>query len=307
MPNEFYEVSWGAVLLWCSTITTENTRTLVVHELASGDDHPVSDRGAAPRKTVCSLLFDDFPGEPDSPLDRFLKFKAQVDSGEELLFTHPIDGGYYAKVGEFTYDIDEDGNITNASAEFVANQPIAAMLQPGSGSAPSSGIDAVAARADELNAELESVDIDSEISLAGIDRDFISDGAALPDAWAANPDVTARDILVDVSRVSDQLSTLTSILEDDLALFAAYKGCILYGAAFRAAAIAATSETASTFSIKLGAPTSVLALVTRVYGGAEAEERERQVRSLNDVRTPGGLLSAGTELLMPQKVQSGRA
>jgi hypothetical protein len=298
---DFFEVSWGNVRLFCSTISTDNSRTQVVHELAAGDEHPVSDRGAAPRRTKCALLFDDFPGESDTPLDRFLKFKAQVDDGAEEVFTHPIDGGYFAKVSEFTYDIDEDSNITNAMAEFIANQPIVATLQPGRGTIPSAGIDAVAARADELNAELESVDFDADMEAAGLEPTFVSAAALLPEAWSENPDITAREILVDVAAVSNQLSTLASLLEDDLELFAAYRATIMFGAAFRDSAISATSETPHVFILKLGSPTSLLALVARTYGGAEAEERERQVRSLNDIRTPGGLLEAGTELVMPAK------
>lgn len=298
MARDLYEITWGSIRLFCAKVETDNSRTLVVHELAQGDEHPVSDRGAAPRTTRCDLLFDDFPGEPGTPLDRFLKFKAMVDDGVEDVFIHPIDGAYSAKVGDFHYSIDDDTNFVEVTCEFRANDVIAATLRSGLGVVPSIGVDAVAARADELNAALESVDLSPELLDVDLPADLITAAAALPDAWIEG-ELPTRDILVDVARVTDQLATLTSLLEDDLALFPAWKAAMLFGAAFRVAAQAATSETASVFVMRVGTPTSVLALVVRVYGGTEADERERQVRSLNDIRTPSGLLEAGTELVMP--------
>jgi hypothetical protein len=300
MARDYYQTSFGSIRLWCSEIETDNSRTIVVHELAQGDDHPLSDRGLAPRTTKVSLLFDDFPDEPDSALDRFLRFKKTVDDGIEDMFIHPIDGAYAAKVGAFTYKIDEDGNITDVSCEFRPNQVVAAILQPGAGRAGIIGIDSVQARADELNALLESVDISSELGDVDLPEDFVSAAALLPDVWAADDAITTRQILVDVARVSDQIATLLTLLEDDLALFETYKATIMFGAAFSAAAQAATSETSAVFVLRVVIPTSVLGLVVRVYGGTDAELRERQVRSLNDLRTFGGMLQSGTDMVMPK-------
>lgn len=298
--EDFFEISWGSVRLFCSEVQGDGSRDLVIHDLSEGGEHPISDRGPGQRPTRCMLLFDEFPGEAQTSLDRFLAFKRQVDSDEAHLFTHPVDGPYFAKVGEFTYTIDEDSNITGATAVFYADAPITAALAPGLGSVPSLGLDAVAARADELNTLLEdSPEVTADLEALGIDPTFITDAAALPEAWLDAETVPTREILVDVARVQDQIDTLLSLLETDLALYEVYRAAILFGAAFRAAAIAATSETPSVFTYRIGTPTSVLALVTRVYGGEDAEDRERQVRSLNDIRTPGGLLAAGTELVMP--------
>lgn len=291
MADELYDISWGSVRLWCSSISTVNSRTQVIHALATGDDHPVQDRGAAPRVTRCSLLFDEMPGEARSALARFLEFKAQVDSGEEHVFVHPVDGGYFAKVGEFTYDIDEDENIVNVSCEFIPNQVIAAVLQPGLGTLPGAGFDAVEASAADLLADLEDSNIVSTVPQDAIDAIA---------GWQEEG-ITTRDILVSVAELSDSLASLIEDqeLEGDLALFDCYRSAIMLGEAIRAAAVGATSETSSIFFLKIATPQSVLALVVRIYGGAEAEDRERQVRALNDIRTPGGLLDSGTELAMP--------
>lgn len=301
--EDLYEVSWGSVRLFCAEIDSDNSRTLVIHDLAAGDDHPTSDRGAGQRPVRCSLLFDEFPGETTTALDRLLLFKRQVDeqtdASDGLLFVHPIDGPYFAKVGEFTYRIDDSSNVVDATCTFYRVGQIVAALSPGLATVPSVGLDAVAARADELNALLEDSVRPSELAAVGLPTDFVTTAAALPTAWLEDGDIPTRDILADVARVTDQLNVLTSILEDDLALFEAWQGTMLFGAAFRAAAVAATSETPSVFTMRIGTPCSVLALVTRVYGGADSEDRERQVRGLNDIRTPGGLLEVGTELVMP--------
>lgn len=291
MADVLYEISWGAVRLWAARVSTDNSRTQVVHELATGDEHPVSDRGLAPRTTTCELLFDDFPGESRSPLERFLLFKRQVDDGAEEVFTHPIDGGYFAKVSEFTYDLDDDGNIVNASATFIANQPIAATLQPGlAPTSPAAGLDAVAARADALNAELESVFIETT---------FPDRAQEVVAAWSGAEGVPTRDVIVQTADLSTELAELTETLEADLSLWEAYKAAILLGDAIRAAAIAATRSSPRLFFVRIVAPISLLAFATATYGGAEAEERAQQIRDLNDLRTPGGMIEAGTELVIP--------
>jgi hypothetical protein len=52
------------------------------------------------------------------------------------------------------------------------------------------------------------------------------------------------------------------------------------------------------FVVRLTVPTPLLALCARLYGGAQAEDFERQVRDLNDLRFLAGMLLPG-EYLMP--------
>lgn len=295
MATELYTITWGRVRLWCSRVSTDNSRTVVVHELATGDDHPTSDRGRAARVVTCEILFDDMPGEQLGPLDRFLAFKSQVDSGAEELFTHPVDGPYFAKVRECRYDVDEDSNITGATVEFVASSPVTAVLKPGLAASPSAGVDLVRARADELLDDLAALETPA------LETDLPTRAAETVAAWTEDPDaIPTRDVIVQLSQLSSELADLVAVLEGDLALWDAYKGAILLGEAIRSAAIAATSSAAArVFFVRIVVPTSVLALVASTYGGAEAELRERQVRDLNDLRTPGGLIAAGTELVMP--------
>lgn len=300
MITDFYDTTWGIVRLFCSSISTENSRKQVVHELATGDVHPVSDRGMAVRRTRCSLLFDEMPGEPRSAFDRFLEFKAQVDRGDDAIFTHPIDGSYLAKVGEFSYVIDEDSNIVDASAEFISNDEIIAVRPAAVGTAAATGVDDVAARADELTANLDA---------KGLTSDVPELAKTTVDAWTSGDSVPTRDVVNETAELIEKIGSFIEDngLEDDLELWDVYVSTILLGDSIRAAALAATSDAPSIFVMRVALPTSVLALVLRVYPASEAEDRERQVRELNDLRTPSGLISAGSDVIMPSRSSATRA
>lgn len=299
MAEDLYQTTWGRIRLWCSSISTNNSRRQVVHELATGDVHPVQDRGLEARRCTLSLLFDEMPTESASAKERFLAFKAQVDRGDEEIFTHPIDGAYLAKVGECDYEIDEDTNIVSARVEFIATAEIEAVSPAGSGTSSAAGGDAVAARADELNAALESVDISSTVT---------TDAVAAQEVWATAETVPTRQIIADTAAMSDRLASLidTEGMEDDLALWPAFRAVIMLGDAFRSSALSATSDTPNVFFMRIGATVSLLALCVRIYRGAEAEDRARQVQDLNDLRTPGWI-PAGSELIMPAKSSRRRA
>jgi hypothetical protein len=297
MPiGDFYDVTWGSVRLWCSSITTDNSRTQVVHELAEGDDHPVQDRGLAPRRVQCSLLFVEMPSEQTSALDRLLSFKAQVDDGEIRLFTHPIDGGYYANVEAFSYTLDEDGNCSDASCTFIKSAVAEGPVPAGSGTTAVAGEESVAARSAAFDAAIDAVNIESTIG---------DDAIAATEAWSSVDIVPTRQVIVDVAGLSTALSTLIEVegLENDLKLFEAYKASIFLGASIRAAALAALAETPKLTAIRIAESISVWALCRRIYGGAETEVRSRQVLALNDIRTPGWI-ATGSVVTIPVPTRS---
>jgi hypothetical protein len=300
MPvGELYDVTWGSVRLWCTSIATSAGRTQVVHELAEGDDHPVQDRGLAVRRDTCALLFVEMPREATSPAVRFRRFQEQVKAGESLIFVHPFDGSHTANVEAFDYTLDEDGNLDGVTCVFVKSSPVAGPTPAGAGTNAAAGEDAVTARAEELDDELEAV---------GLESDLGSNSIAAVESWADPTVVPTRQVLVDVASLSDQLAAFIELerLEYDLKLWASFKATILLGNAIRAAALAALAETPRVTAIRIGAPISVLALCVRIYGGAEAELRVRQILALNDIRTPGWI-SAGTIIMVPVPSKSRRA
>jgi hypothetical protein len=291
MAFDFYDVTWGVSRLWCSRIDTDRSRTVVVHELAEGDDHPTQDRGFAPRRIDCDLMFVEMPGERLSAMDRFLTFQAQVEEGEPQIFTHPIDGRFYARVEGFRYTIDEDENIVDCTATFIRSAAVEGPTPAGSGTSAATGEGAVAARAEQFDAELEAVGLSSSIG---------ADSVAAQETWSDPLTVPTRQVILDVAGLSSRLATFIEDeqLEHDLKLFGAWKATIQLGGAIRAAALAALAETPKVTAVLVGSPISLLALCVRMYGGAEAEDRVRQVLALNDLSTPGWI-AAGTVLTMP--------
>lgn len=288
----YFAVSWGRIPLMIGNVTTDNSRSLVVHDLSSGDAHPLMDRGLRARRTRCALLFDDF-GDGQTSSNRFRQFKAAVDAGAAAIFTHPIDGSYLANVGEFTYDIDENTVVRNATCEFVAAEEIDAVSPSGAGTNGITGEGAVTQAASDLDTALAAVDGQTDVTQAARDAQA---------SWTDSDTVPTRQVLVDTANLSEQLSTMIEDmgLEDDLALWDVYRASIMFGNAVRAAAIAATSEVPTVFVMLIQRPIAVLVLCARTYGGAEAEDRQRQIEALNDLRTPGWL-EPGDQILMPTR------
>lgn len=292
MIGELYDTMWGDIRLWCSSMSTENGRAQVIHRPAtttSASDFEVSDRGPDPRRVVCQLLFDFMTNDSTPPLDRFKAFKAQVDSGSEEVFTHPIEGSFFVHVEAFTYEIDEDSNIASASVTFIASGLISPISPARNASAALAGDDSVITHADLLADLMADNDISSTVPV---------DAKAAIASWDTGDAVPTRTILQDAQALDAQITALIdgSQLDADLALWDTYQEAIQLQAAIRDAALAATSETETIFFLKVTVDVSVLALMVQVYGGAAASTKERQFRSLNDV---GAMLHPGDEVAMP--------
>lgn len=291
--DALFQTQWGRHKLWIAGISTDNSRTQVVHELTAGDEHPVQDRGLRPRRVRCELLFDEFPEENTAtPTTRFRLFKEDVDAGIEAIFVHPIDGAYLAKVGEFTYDLRSEYEVPmNVSVEFIAIERIEPVSPAGAGTSSAAGEGAVTQASDDLDAALAAVDMESDIPALA---------RTAHASWTSGEEVTAREVFVDNAAISERIAAFIEDegLEDDLALWDVFTATVLLGDAVRSAAIAATSEVPSVFVVRVQQPIGLLALMARIYGGADAEDRARQAEQLNDIRTVAWL-EPGTDLILP--------
>ena len=296
-------ITWGLVRLWAASQDVDVSRTLVPHELAQGNTHPLHDAGLGPRPINLSLMFDDFPGETTTPEQRLERLLAQHRGGQAHMFTHPIEGSFLAKIGRFSYSIDEFGVIT-ADAEFLPDDDIASVSPTGAGVPGIAGEATVAAAADALDFELETVYDQSILDLEDSPLVVTEMAREAVTAWNEAETVPTREIITDTADISDRLSSMIEdlALEDDLALFDVWKATMMLGEAVRSAAIAATSEVPAVFVVKVTTPVLLLRLCAQIYGGAEAEDRERQVRELNDIRSPA-FFGPG-ELLMPVKART---
>lgn len=315
-----YLASWGTIRLFASDIHTDNGRTQVVHDLASGDQHPVQDRGLRVKRARVSLLFDEFQGA-EEPAVAFARFKAAVDAGRRLVFTHPLEEqSYIASVGEFEHQID-GSNVITATAEFIAEEDVESVSPSGAAASGVAGELSVLQTSHALDEELRALDIETSTrtSLDPLSdeevREFLADPScpvtddarASVTSWTTGESVATRQVLVDAARISEKIAALIEInqLEFDLALWPAFRASILLGESVRSAAISVTSETPSVFVMRIETTTALLPLAARIYGGAAAQDRARQIAALNDISTPAWLHPG--DYVMPTRSSSERA
>lgn len=288
---EFYEVTLASVRLWCASFEADQPRTLVGYAPARGDMNEFDDVGAGEHKTTVELLFADMPNEPKSGLDRFRDLKALVDAGnpeEGYYFSHPIDGTFRVKIGDFRYSYT-DGRLTaTASLTRVGTRGSVASIGPAV--SPDAGAEAVQVAADNATRELAAVGLTAPSPAAA---------AAAAERWS-EVDVAPRSVFTELGtesqRIEDDIAKLN--LLGDLEFWGAYKSLVDLRHQLTAAADAATAEVAEVFSLFVSAARPLRTIIASVYGSAAAREKFDQVAKLNDISTPARI-TPGTVLLMP--------
>lgn len=140
----------------------------------------------------------------------------------------------------------------------------------------------------------------SSDAAAGFFATTTIDARVAVDSWGTG-DVPMRQVQIDSARILGNIATCIEAggMELDLALWPSYRALIMLGDAVRQAAVSATSETPAVFVMRVSTPTSLLPLAARIYGGANAQDRARQVAALNDIPTPGWLPPG--DYLMPTR------
>jgi hypothetical protein len=381
-PGELYLCAWGDIRLYASKCNWNAGNTLVVHDLASGNAHPVQDRGDKANRTKLTVQFDDFPDATVTGAQAYRALRDAARRHERRLFIHPMDGAFFALVGDFDPAIDES-SVTTAEIEFVFDGDSDVVVQPaGIGTSAAAGEGAVSAAADALDQELANidhgfdpgvpgkidfsqpvqqsidvafdVDVNADVSVsanfsasasanasasatatAAASASAAADASAMAFAgayarasaavaagitagltqasgnfafayasaaltmdarlsaasWNTGDPPTPRKVLTDAARISDSINLMIGVgqLEQDLLLWPAFVAAIQLGAAIRSAAQAATADTPRLFTMRVLHQTSLLPLAARVYGGAAAQDRARQIAQLNDIATQGWL------------------
>lgn len=292
--SQFYLSRWGDIRVWISELTTRAGRKQVVHDLSLGDVHPIQDRGADLVDTNATILFDTMVGEESiAPIDRLRAFRAQIDD-KPRLFQHPIEGTYRARVEAFEYQIRE--TTITATCRIVPAGEIAPVAPSGAAGIPIGGAGGVDAAAEAAETEFAAVDVPTTIPAAA---------RLLSAKWATATDPNPRVVLAEMGSMTSQLGALADTLENDIAMWSAFKATVLLADAIRDAADAATADTASTMVAKIGTTVALRAFVAGIYGAELADQRYQQVLLLNDIANPAWL-EPGTELTMPQPTPRAR-
>lgn len=289
MPPELYETSFGSVRLYVSRLSTPIGRSIVVHDPSTGDEHTIQDRGRVLATASVTLLFDWMTFDDLSPLDRLKALRNEIDDRPRI-FRHPIEGSYLARIGAFDVEIDEHG-VISATCEIYPAGDILTTDPAKAGMITASGVGAVSAAAMLTQAEYDA------LGLGG--GDLPARCASTVDAWAASPDTSPRNVLVQTGALADELGTMSGSLDNSLDTWAAFKATIMLAEAVRAAADLAMSDAAATFVMRIGSAVALRSLLASLYGADDAQARYDAVLLLNDIATPA-LLPPGTVLSLPQ-------
>jgi hypothetical protein len=294
VADAYYVSSFGGLRLWASKFSTDKSRTQVRHDLSSGDDFVVQDRGRALLVTNVSLVFDWMDGDDLSPLDRLRKLLALVDAQARIL-SHPIEGSFLARVGPFKYEIDQSG-VISAEVEFAAVSAVTSTAPVSAGTLSGPGIGLCSAAADDLQAQLDDVGLTSSSPTTVV---------ATVAGWSSSDNPNPRQILAQTGSLTSQLGAEAGIYDHDLNLWSAFKATVVLAETVRIAAGSAAADTASTFLLRVGTPIALRALLTANYPADEADSRYDEIMQLNDIVSPWSI-DIGTELQMPLPTPTAR-
>lgn len=296
---EFYEASLAGVRLWLASLSAEGGRTLVEQQPTRGDENDVDDRGRAPRRWRVSLLFADMPDETESPADRLRRLIATLEAGSDdgFAFTSPIEGTCQVRVGEFTHELGANGRLTASATLARLGAQAPAVIPLGPAVSPEAGAEAVTASAGRATAELEAVNLESNVP---------SSCAAAAVRWT-DPATSPRQVFLEVASLTSEIQDEIVALElgGDLQLWPAYRSLVELASQTIAAANAVTATAGAVFRLLVDRPTPLRVIAARVYGAVLAAERMAEIVRLNDVGTPG-MVPAGTSLVMPARRPAAR-
>lgn len=289
----YFEASYGGIRIDIDTLSDEGGRAIAVQELTRGDGAVLQDRGRRLRRTHAQLLFFHLGGDDDHR-ERFLAFKALAEADGPQLLVHPIDGAYEARVDDLRYSLDADNlDAIPVAVTFLEEEtPVGmAINRAGAGVARSAGLAAV---------EVSAAKLEDELAARGASSDAPAAALAEAQRWATAATVSAREVSLGLRSVTARIAADVDRLgvATDLEAYPLWQELTrLHDVMVRAAA-SVTVATSRRFSITVVEATPLRVICARTYGGAEAEDRYRQILELNDLRHPGAV-PGGTVLSAP--------
>lgn len=297
--------SYGGVELDVLTARDSVRRMLARHSYLRRDGGNVDDEGGDPRVTRCRIIFFERPpiaGEQLGTLDhlqRFETFWNAANAGVSQEFVHPITGSYNAKVEGTGFSVDaEERDTIVVDCTFVEDNPdVRAEFEHALRPVPA-GVATVEVTVAELNAQLDELDLESDVgerALSTVQR------------WGTDPDLTARQVSLELNTLSSRIAAATDTLQlaTDLTRHPVWRSLQRLHGEVRRAARVFQQRTPTLIEHTLKAATPLRVFCAQVYGADQAQERYEELQRLNDIDDPS-LVPAGTTLLRPDATSSPR-
>ena len=289
-----FEGTFAGVPLDIVDVSDDEGRSVPAHEHPHVDGAETEDLGGRPRVTRLRLIF--FPRREDD-FDFWERYKLLRDvkeRGEVQEFVHPFDGGWDARISDWSVSSNPDAGAIFVDVTLVEHRRIQSVFIAGPGTPLLSGLEEV---------KVSAADADAALADAGAGSDVPSGCVGAVEGWQAE-DVTPRRVNLEMVKLSNDISKLT----DDLELAAnprswnLVRTLAMLNYNVRRAARIVTAKTPRLIEVTVGATSPLLVIAGQIYGASQAQWRYGQMLELNDVHTPQRV-EAGTKL----KAQSPRS
>lgn len=294
MPPGFtFEASYDGIRIDVLSSTIRHGRTVVAHQFPKRDGATNEDMGR--EQFVCSLqfLFIDhrFVAEGEGNwLDRFRAFDIAVDDDKPRVLVHPYEGAVRCNVSDFSHDADGAGEpVITASAMFSEEISLPPVFVAGAGAQT---------RASAQDVRAEAVQAEQSLDEIGFDPSLVQFAAAEADRWEGDPDLSAREVQLQMAVINQNLNRELDELEvaTDLSRHPIHKQYTRLQHSLRRAAEAFTTTTTRIVQINVLEPLPLRVIAARFYGAEQAERRFREMRDLNPAIRNPAVIPAGTTL-----------
>lgn len=291
-------VSYAGIELDVLDVRDDVGRELSEFSYLNRDGANVDDQGGQARRTFWTIVFAPFR-EPDH-LARFAAFMTVVQDGDPHTLVHPLTGSLEVRPGQVTFEaVATDRDYIVVNAEFVEYLPDPAVFEINDASPVPAGVAAVRNQVTVVDLELEEVNLTTTVT---------TDATELVDGWESTPDLSAREIDLQMNAVANKIADEIDRLElaTDVSRQPVLSGLLQLRRVLRAAADAFIAQAPRLIKhlVRVSAP--LLSIVLDIYGdGQSAELRAEQIIELNDIRDPAYIL-ADTVLIARAPTQVSR-
>lgn len=283
----YTKASIDGVELLIVSIDTAIGRDVAVQSPSTGGKHTSSDRGPSFGVSNVDILFCHQPGAAPY-LDRYEAFRAMCAKAGSRVFAHPLHGSQRVKIEAANGEVDASTNGIRVRCTLLPDEEPTFVSPVAPSTAPTAGVEAVRALAEDATAELAAVGIDDQIPTIAI---------GTVTAWADAADLDAAQVFLEVGNRVAEIDVLRKSLEPDLDKWEAWRALTNLRATVVKAAQSFTADSEATFEVFVSTARPLLAICAEVYGAEEAPERAQQAAKNNRIRSPGRV-PAGTTLVL---------
>ena len=317
MPEGFtFEATFDGIRIDVLSSQVSHGRAVVPHRFPKRDGADLEDMGREPFVCTMEFLFIDnrdalaaaknrglTGGGADTGnwQDRFTEFDAIVGEDTPRVLIHPYVGAVNCRISNFSHSADgETQPSIRASATFTEEISLPPVFAAGGGAQT---------RASSQEVRASQVGADNALEDVGLSSDLPQEATAEAEAWEADPELSAREVQLQMATKNNELSAELDALgvAFDLDMHPIMRSYTELQYNLRRSADAFTATTTRIVIITVTEPTPLRVIAARFYGAEQAERRFGELLDLNpEIRDPSLVPSGTTLQAYSRRVASGR-